>query len=266
MLHNQTVLGCLLKGKNLDNFLKRNRVVFSGVFGKNSKNGVISKFELSPVKVQRRIQNTLICDSDITSILETSTKTLTYCNLVSCLFITDKTFKALAKASNLQWLTLSNSSNLLDSSAILILQGCRGLLHLNFSRCPRLTSSTTEAITSNLHDLETLNISHNSGMLAPFLPQISSKFGNLSKLRSLSVAWTSVSDTLLTAIVESTDIDCLDVAGCVKLTAEGVGIMVMKMKNCVKKVNLAKTGINKGQLEHIEEWGKRGDGKVEFGF
>lgn len=165
--HNKTVLGSLLPGKNLDLFLKRNKVAFSAATGEGTKpKGIISRFEVGPSKHNTgRLRNTLVVDRDITRILDTSHSTLTYCNLVSCIFITATTFKSVAKLKQLLSLTISNNSNFNDESAEAIFTNCREIKDLDISKCRQLTERSTLFITSNLERLQRLNISHNSKML-----------------------------------------------------------------------------------------------------
>lgn len=260
MPHNQTVLGSLLKGKNLDIFLKRNRVAFSGVSGKNSKKGVISKFELSPLKPQNKAQNTLVCDRDIIKILETSYKTLTYCNLISCMFITSATFKTLANAKNLQWLCLSNNQNLLDSCAVEIITNCTGLLHLNFSKCTKLTEVTMDAIVDNLALLESLDVSYNSNMVVDFRNPAYLK--NLKCLKDLDISYCGISDCKLLTIVKHLPwLETLTISGCSKLTMEGLNEILINQETSLKKVTILKTSMERDSQTQLKALQRaKGDG------
>lgn len=70
---------------------------------------MISEFEVSPLKPQNSTQNTLLVDKDIVNIFNSSYKTLTYCNLVSCSFIGKTSFEVISKLTSLQWLCISNN-------------------------------------------------------------------------------------------------------------------------------------------------------------
>lgn len=263
MPHNQTVLGSLLKGKNLDIFLKRNRVAFSGVSGKNSKKGVISKFELSPLKPQNKTQNTLVCDRDIIKILETSYKTLTYCNLISCMFITSATFKTLANAKNLQWLCLSNNQNLLDSCAVDIVTNCTGLLHLNFSKCTKLTEVTMDAIVDNLPLLESLDVSYDSNLIVNF--RNPAYLRNLKKLQELDISYCGISDSkLLTIIKHLPWLETLTVEGCSKLTFEGINEILVNQETSLKKVVIYKTAMERDSQAKLKKLEKAIGDKVQL--
>lgn len=253
MPHNQTVLGNLLKGKNLDSFLKRNRVAFSGVSSQNAKRGIISKFELSPLKPHTRPQSMLIFDRDIISILETSYKTLTYCNLVSCMFITGLTFDALSNARHLQWLCLSNNQHLLDRCAISIVNNCTGLLHLNISKCRKLTELTMGAIAGSLACLESLDMSYNSQMIANFRNPAMLK--NMGKLRSLDVSYCAFSDyKLLSVIKHLTNLETLSLEGCSLLTMEGLTTILLNSGTSLRKVIISKTAIERYNQDDLKQF------------
>ncbi len=250
------MLGNLLKGKNIELFLKKNRVAYASAPGNNSKKGLISKFEVSPLKTQAaRNQNTLICDRDVISILETSYKTLTFCNLVSCMFITASTFKTIAKAKNLQWLCISNNQHISDSCAIEIIQNCRGMLHLNFSRCSNLTEKTTDAIVEGLLHLETLDVSHNSPMVADF--RNTEKLKQLTHLRELDVSCCLFSDSKLVSLCKFLPaLESLSLESCPRISIDGVNEVLLNQHNSLRKVVLTKTEptkINQTELKLIEE-------------
>ena len=249
-------MGNLLKGKNIELFLKKNRVAYASAVGHNSKKGLISKFEVSPLKTQAaRNQNTLICDRDVISILETSYKTLTFCNLVSCMFITASTFKTIAKAKSLQWLCISNNQHISDSCAIEIIQNCRGLLHLNFSRCSNLTENTTDAIVEGLLHLETLDVSHNTAMVADF--RNTEKLRHLTQLRELDVSSCLFSDSKLVSLCKFLPaLESLSLESCPRVSIDGVQEVLLNQHNSLRKVVLTKTEptkINQAELKQIEE-------------
>lgn len=253
--HNQTVLGNLLKGKNLDIFLKRNRVAFTSVPDKNSKKGVISKLEVSPLKPQNRAQNTLITDKDIMNILQTSTKTLTFCNLVSCMFITSLTFKTLSQVRSLQWLCISNNQNLLDVHAVEIITNCTGLLHINFSKCSKLTELTTDSIVDNLRYLESLDISCNTPMISNF--RNPSYLKNLSRLTDLDLSYCSFSDAKLVTVVKNLpSLQHLNLEGCGQLTIDSLSEILLNKETNLKKIGIGKTSMERdrqAELKKIQE-------------
>lgn len=232
--------------------MKRNRVAFTCAPGRNSKKGIISKFEVKP---QKRTQNTFIVDKDIIKILETSYKTLTYCNLVSCMFINCQTFESLANAVNLQWLCVSNNQNLLDAHAIKIINNCTGLLHLDFSKCSKLTENTMDAIVDNLALLETLDISHNSVMVVNFRNPAHLK--NLKKLTELDISYCSLSDCkLLTLIKNLQSLEVLNLEGCSNLTIESLNEILLYKDTLIRKINVTKTQMERdsqADLKKIEE-------------
>lgn len=250
------MLGNLLKGKNIELFLKKNRVAYTSVPGRNPKKGLISKFEVSPLKTQAaRSQNTLICDRDVISILETSYQTLTFCNLVSCMFITSNTFKTIAKATCLQWLCISNNQHFSDSCAIEIIQNCQGMLHLNFSRCSNLTEKTTDAIVDGLLRLETLDVSHNTPMVADF--RNTEKLKGMTQLHELDISFCLFGDSKLVSLCKFLPaLEVLSLECCPRISIEGVQEVLLNQQNSLRRVVLTKTEptkINQTELRHIEE-------------
>lgn len=244
-----------MKGKNLDIFLKRNRVAFASVPDKSSKKGVISKLEVSPMKPHNFAQNTLITDRDITKILQTSTKTLTFCNLVSCMFISAQTFKTVAQVRSLQWLCISNNQNLLDTHAIEIITNCTGLLHLNFSKCSKLTEATTDAIVDNLKYLESLDVSYNTPMVANF--RNPSYLRNLSKLTDLDISFCGFSDAKLVSIVKNlSSLQHLNIEACSLLTIDSLSEILLNKETSLNKIVLSKTAMERDSqidLKKIQE-------------
>lgn len=253
--HNQIVLGSLFRGKNLDIFLKRNRVAFASAPAKSSKKGLISKFELSPLKPSGRLatQNTMVVDKDLTKILETSYRTLTYCNLVSCLYISASTFTWIAKARSLQWLTISHNPNLNDTSAIEIMTNCEGLIHLDFSNCKQLTEKTTDAIVENLRKLESLNLSCNSQMISNFRNTLNLK--SMTSLIELDISGCDLTDSKLISLCRNLPVlKLLSVEGCLKLTLEGLNQLLLHIRDLtLAKIDLSKTMLEKNHQKDLQK-------------
>lgn len=227
----------------MDYFLKRNRVAFASA-GKGSRKGVISKFEVSPIKNQGRLQSTFIMDSDITKILETSYKTLTYCNLVYCSMLTSKSFKSISQAKCLQWLSISNSQRLDDESACLIVRECNQLLHLNISRCRELTDTTMECIADNLTRLESLDVSENTKMVVDFRGV--AKLKTLTKLHELDLCTIGMTDSKLLSIVKNTPtLEVLNLEACNSITAEGLRELLTNRENLLRRIILCRTNIER---------------------
>lgn len=250
--HNRTVLGSLFRGKNIEMFLKKNRVSFASAPEKQLKKGLISKFEVSPIKGKGgAAQNTLVTDKDITQILQTSFKTLTYCNLVSCMFISKVTFNAIAQAHNLQWLCISNNQNLDDECAVEIVKNCRDLLHLSFSRCTRLTENTTDAITENLLKLESLDISGNTSMISNFRNPASLR--NLTNLHELDLSGCAFTDyKLLSACRYLPSLEVLNVVSCSSAPSVEVLREILLKEYCtIRKVDLRKSLAEKTEQEAL---------------
>ena len=200
--HSKTVLGSLLPGKNLEMFLRRNKVAFAAAAQQQSKKGVISKFEVGPAKHSvGPFRNTLVADRDITKILDSSHSTLTYCNLVSCMFISSKTFKSVAKLKNLQSLIISNNTNFADEDFEEIATNCKHITELDVSKCRRLTERSAFSICSILTGLRALNISHNRRMLPSV--GVAQRLVALPGLAVLDVSHTCLSDPDLLQISES---------------------------------------------------------------
>ena len=216
---------------------------------------MISKLEVSPLKPQNRAQNTFLFDRDIIKILQTSTRTLTFCNLVSCLFITSETFKTLAQIRSLQWLCISNNQNLTDENAVDIITNCTGLLHLNFSKCSKLTELTMDAIVDNLSNLESLDISYNSNMVNNFANP--SFLRNLSKLTELDVSYCMFSDSKLVAMIKHLfAIQVLKIEGCKQLSIDGINEILLHKETPLKKIVLSKTSLerdNQADLRKIQD-------------
>lgn len=262
------MLGNLLKGKNLDLFLKRNRVAFASAQGKSSKKGVLSKLHLSPLRPRVAVnQCTMVRDSDIVQILETSYKTLTYCNLVSCTLITPVTFNILANAKNLQWLCITNNQRLEDACVKKLCENCPGLLHLNFSGCKLLTSESTEAIVSNLHNLDSLNLSENSTMVVDFrnVPALSS----LRRMNTLDISYTALTDSKLLAWCRQMPwLQSLNLEGCLQITAEGVETVLMagSPPSQLRRIGLSKTQAESAGRDKLKELVVKGEGKFDLLF
>lgn len=250
--HNQTVLGSLFKGKNIDMFLKKNRVSFASAPERQLKKGLISKFEVSPIKGKGgAAQNTLVTDRDITQILQTSFKTLTYCNLVSCMFISSVTFNAISQARSLQWLCISNNQNLDDTSAVQIVKNCPGLLHLSFSRCSRLTELTTDAVTEHLLNIESLDISGNTSMISNF--RNPSFLRNLTKLHELDLSGCGFTDhKLLSACRHLPALEVLNLVACNSAPSVAVLEEILLKDTCtIRKVDLRKSLAEKTEQEGL---------------
>jgi len=230
-------------------------VAFASVPDKNSKKGVISKLEVSPLKPQNRAQNTLVTDRDIIKILQTSTRTLTFCNLVSCMFISSQTFSTLAQVSSLQWLCISNNQNLQDNYAIDIIRNCTGMLHLNFSRCSKLTELTTDAIVDNLKQLESLDISCNTPMIANF--RNPSYLKNLPKLTDLDISYCAFTDAKLVSVVKHLSaLQHLNLEACRELTMDSLNEILLHKETSLNKIVLYKTSIERDHqatLKQIQE-------------
>jgi hypothetical protein len=250
--HNQTVLGSLFKGKNIDMFLKKNRVSFASAPQKQLKKGLISKFEVSPIKGKGgAAQNTLITDKDLTQILQTSFKTLTYCNLVSCMFISSITFNVISQARSLQWLCISNNQNLDDESAVQIVKNCSSLLHLSFSRCTRLTENTTDSIAENLLQLESLDISGNTNMISNF--RNPSSLRNLTKLHELDLSGCGFTDyKLLSACRHLPALEVLNLVACNAAPSVEVLREILLKDTCtIRKVDVRKSFADKTEPEAL---------------
>lgn len=197
----------------------------------------------------------MVTDRDIIKILQTSTRTLTFCNLVSCMFISGETFKLIAQVRSLQWLCISNNQNLLDGHAVDIITNCTGLLHLNFSRCSKLTEVTTDAIVDNLRALESLDISCNTPMVANF--RNPAYLRNLSKLTELDLSYCAFSDAKLVSIVKHLPaLQQLNLEACRELTIDSISEVLLNKETALNKVVLNKTIIERDsqpQLKNIHE-------------
>lgn len=235
--------------------MKRNRIAFTSVPDRSSKKGVISKLEVSPLKPQNKAQNTLVTDRDIIKILQTSTRTLTFCNLVSCMFISGETFKTIAQVRSLQWLCISNNQNLLDGHAVEIIRNCTGLLHLNFSRCSKLTELTTDAIVDNLRYLESLDVSYNTPMVANF--RNPAYLRHLAKLTDLDVSYCAFSDAKLVSLVKNLPaLQHLNIEACGQLSIDGLNEILLHKETALNKIVVGKTAMereNQEQLRALQE-------------
>lgn len=236
----------------------------SAARSKNSKKGAISKFELAPKQSFGRNQNTLVVDRDIIKILESSNKTLTYCNLVSCMFIGNPTFKVLAQARHLQWLCLANNPNIDDEHIISILKNCSSLVHLSISKCPRLTDHTLDELVESSTNLSYLDISHNSTMIVDFRGTM--KLDQMKRLKELDISSTTIGDgKLFSVVMRLPALQNLILDNCIRLTLEGIKDILIVQKIDLKKISLHKTEISQfhtSELKAIEELRK--DVTIEY--
>lgn len=167
------------------------------------------------------------------------------------MFISGETFKTIAEVRSLQWLCISNNQNLLDSHAIAIIQSSTGLVHLDFSRCSKLTEVTTDAIVDNLRQLESLDISCNSAMISNF--RNPSYLKNLTKLASLDVSFCAFSDAKLVSVVKNLPaLQHLNLEGCRELTIEGLTEILLHKETLLNKVVLYRTAMERDSQEQLK--------------
>jgi hypothetical protein len=192
------ILKEMVRGKSINSFLNRNTVSFKITENMKKSGGYYyEKFDIGPGK-NANLQP-FFTDETFEQLVETSYRSLQILSIRNCFLLTQRAFNYIPRISNLISLHVSSSRSLNDNHVVDIINSCRILFDVNFSKCSALTEKSLIHILVNAFCLERLDISYNRTMFQDFTGF--KLFKNRVMLRYLNLSHTDLSkQDLLTLI------------------------------------------------------------------
>jgi hypothetical protein len=230
--HSHRILRQFFIGKNSKSVLARTklRVGFSPI---NRKGHSFNQLSVGPKSMNRRVNTTLLTDSDLAQIVSVSHYSLLDLSLDACLMVSHRGFKSISKLKKLISLRINMNANLRDEHVKDILFNCRFLKKLELTNCSRLTEVSVQHITSFGNKIDYLNLSYNMDLFNDY--DGFGFFQRITRLRHLQLIRIDLTnDQILDLIQNCPNLSYLNCQGNKRINSK----LIKMVEDVKRRVNL----------------------------
>jgi hypothetical protein len=196
--HSHRFLKQFFIGKNRKSVLARTKLTvgFSSI---NRKGHSFNQLSVGPNLRSRRVNTTLLTDTDLAQVVSASHYSLLDLSLDACLMLNHSGFKSISKLKKLISLRINMNANLRDEHVKDILINCQFIKKLELTNCSRLTEKSVQHITSLGNKIHHLNLSHNPDLFKDF--DGFGFFQRISRLRILQLIKIDLTNTQILDLI-----------------------------------------------------------------